>query len=180
VLSANSALQRTSARHLLLFLCVRSGPKPLSFKTLDDAMNDFRLTWLIGDTLRHVSVAEFGRWDFSFESGGGITAECPWRLLRGGAICVSSEDHNQQYGLPAPVDAANEIAGQLAGRPVSQVTVADGSADLHVTFGSEYQLQIIPFSSGYESWEASSPDGFQLIAQGGGQLSGYKPHGRVV
>jgi hypothetical protein len=141
-------------------------------------MDEFRLPWLLGDTLRHVAVGEFGRWDFSFASGGGIAAECPWRLLRDGTIAVSSDDHNQQYGLPAPIDAAGEVVRQLTGRHVSQITIIDGTADLHITFGAGYQLEIVPFSRGYESWQAFSPEGFQLIAGGRGQLSGFKAHGR--
>ena len=32
------------------------------------------------------------------------------------------------------------------------------------------RLEILPISSGYESWEVSAPDGTHTVAQGGGKL----------
>jgi hypothetical protein len=180
--SYNSALQPTPTRATWVVVCysfacglVRLSPDPL-----DDAMNDFELRWLVGDRLRAASPDELGAWNFAFVSGGGIAAECPWRSLQHGTIVLSSADHHQRYGLPATVDAAAELALVVADRRIQGATIIEGTADLHITFDAAYELQIVPFSSGYESWRASSPDGFQLIAQGGGQLAGFNPLDRVV
>lgn len=133
-------------------------------------MNEDQLPWLLGDALRRVTAGEFDRWELTFASGGVITVECPWRLLREGTIVVSSVDHGKRYGLPAPIDAASDLLRHVDGSRVSEVAVIDGTADLHISFGSS-QLQILSFSTGYEAWQSLGPEGDRVIAQGGGQLA---------
>lgn len=136
-------------------------------------MSETELSWLVGNSLVGVEAEESGRWVFRFSGGGSLMVECPWRLLQQGLIAISSDDHKQQFGLPAPIDAAKEISACLAGKSVTAVQIATGTADLTIHFGAD-ELQIIPFSSGYEAWETISPSGFQLIAQGGGQLAEFE------
>lgn len=97
--------------------------------------------------------------------------DCPWRLLRHGSIAVSGEDHRQQFGLPAPIDAAQSATSLLASTIVQSVEVRGGTADLLIGFTGELRLDILPFSSGYESWQVSAPGGKQIIACGGGELA---------
>jgi len=129
---------------------------------------------MVGRTIGEVRLNEPTQWVFSFEAGIGIGAECPWRLLQNGRVAVSSEDHLQQYGLPAPLDAAVVAADRLAPHVVTGVEVRDGTADLVLEFTGHLRLEFIPISSGYESWGVTTPSGFQVIAQGGGQLSGWR------
>ena len=89
-------------------------------------------------------------------------------------MAVSSEDHAQKYGLPLPIDAAAVASELLASKAIVRVEVKQGTADLLLDFADGLRLEIIPFSSGYESWGATTPSGFQLVAQGGGQLSGWR------
>ena len=133
----------------------------------------FDLTWMIGRTIGHVRLNEPTQWSFSFEPGVGIGAECPWRLLQAGSVAISSEDHLQQYGLPAPLDAASVATSLLASQAVTSVEVRAGSADLILEMSGGLRLEIIPFSSGYESWGVTTPSGLHVVAQGGGQLSGW-------
>ena len=79
----------------------------------------------------------------------------------------------QQYGLPSPLDAAAITTDLLQSHPVTRATVHDGTADLVLELGDTLRLEIIPISSGYESWIVCTPSGFQVVAQGGGQLSGW-------
>ena len=137
-------------------------------------MESFDFSWMVGRTIGEVRLNEPTQWAFSFEPGIGIGAECPWRLLRDGCVAISSEDHLQQYGLPAPLDAAAVAADTLAHHPVTAVEVRDGTADLVLQFTGGLRLEFIPISSGYESWGVTTPSGFQVIAQGGGQLSGWR------
>jgi len=95
-------------------------------------------------------------------------------LLQAGRVAISSEDHLQQYGLPAPLDAAAVASALLESRPITHVQVRDGTADLFLDFSGGIRLEIIPISSGYESWGVTTPSGFEVIAQGGGQLSGWQ------
>lgn len=93
--------------------------------------------------------------------------------FRRSTISVSRDDHDQQFGLPSPINAA-AIAGEiLSGVLVLDVKVVEGTADLIIKFAQQKELQILPQSSGYESWQTQDPSGHQVIAQGGGQLSGW-------
>ena len=136
-------------------------------------MESFDLSWMVGRTIGQVRFNEPTQWMFSFEPSIGIGAECPWRLLRCGSVAISSEDHLQQYGLPAPLDAAAVATSLLVSHAVTRVELRHGTADLFLEFGDSLRLEIIPISSGYESWGVTTPSGFHIFAQGGGQLAGY-------
>jgi hypothetical protein len=138
-------------------------------------MNEYELPWLLGSRLATVEAHEFDRWTFAFSQGGTIAIGCPWRLLHNCCIAVSSADHGQQFGLPARVNAATLLIETVGINPVTAVFIAEGTADLSISFGSEQQLQVLVLSSGYEAWESFSPTGFHLIAQAQGQLVGFKP-----
>jgi uncharacterized protein DUF6188 len=135
-------------------------------------MNPFDFSWMTG---RHVQISfsEPETWFVDFGDLGRITVDCPWRLIHEGTIAVSSDDHRQQFGLPAPIDAAEEATSLLAGVPVQGVELREGTADLFIDFERDLRLEIIPFSSGYESWQVSTPSGKHVVAQGGGQLSAW-------
>ena len=90
-----------------------------------------------------------------------------------GTIVVSSEDHGQQFGLPAPIDAAARATSLLEDAKVREVKVREGTADILISLAGDIHLEIIPFSSGYEGWQVTCPSGHQIIAQGGGQLCTY-------
>jgi Family of unknown function (DUF6188) len=137
-------------------------------------MESFDFSWMVGRTIGLVRLNEPTQWSFSFEPNIGIGAECPWRLLQDGSVAISSEDHLQQYGLPAPLDAAAVATSLLASQTVARVEVREGTADLILEFGDSFRLEIIPISSGYESWGVTTPSGFYVFAQGGGQLSGCR------
>jgi hypothetical protein len=137
-------------------------------------MNEYHLPWLLRDTVVNVEAGEAQHWSFNFRQGGTIIVECPWRLLRDGVIFVSSADHGLQFGLPAPIDAATAVSECLANKAVTAVDIAGGTSDLTIHFGSTDKLEIIALSSGHEAWQSISPSGFQVIAQGQGELSGFK------
>ena len=107
-------------------------------------------------------------WFFALGDSLGISVECQWRLIDKGSIAVSGDDHRQQFGLPAPIDAAAHANSLLAGVAVRRVEVRNGTADLLIDFDGDRRLEIIPFSSGYESWRISAPTGKSIVAQGGG------------
>lgn len=136
--------------------------------------DSFDFSWMVGRTISSVALNEPAQWSFSFGAGVGISAECPWRLLKDGRVAISSEDHLQQYGLPAPLDAAAVAADTLGSHPVVRVEIKEGTADLLLEFAGSLRLEFLPISSGYESWGATTPSGFRVIAQGGGQLSGWR------
>lgn len=133
----------------------------------------FDFEWMIGRVITEVNLHEPEFWVFVFQGGGSISVECPWRILEEGHIAVSRDDHNQQFGLPSPIDAATLAREVISGMQVLDVKVNEGTADLTIKFAQQKELQIIPQSSGYESWQMQDPNGHQIVAQGGGQLSAW-------
>lgn len=137
-------------------------------------MSIFDLKWLVGHSIGQVTFSEPENWLFQFTSGGILSVDCPWRVLDQGYISVSHDDHKQQFGSPEPIDAAEVASALLSPLSVTEVEVREGTADLLISFTQGKQLQILPFSSGYESWQIRDPLGVAVVAQGGGQLSSWK------
>ena len=138
-------------------------------------MND--LAWLLQHRFQSITRREYD-WVFVFDNGVSLAVGCLWRLVEGGRIRLTSQDEGQQFGLPAPVDAALEINRRLSLASIVAADLREGLLDLDLHFSSGHILQIIPDSSGYESWELSS-GARQFIAMGGGDLviSGDKKDG---
>lgn len=109
-------------------------------------------------------------WFFGFGTGVFLTTEAPWRLIQQGCVAVSSEDHGQQFGLPAPVDAAREVLSRAGACAVEIASVASDSGDLIVQFSGQIYLQLLQLSSGYESWRLSV-DGSESICMDGGNIA---------
>ena len=95
-----------------------------------------------------------------------------WRLVTQDGVARTSQDDGQQFGLPRPVDAEREANAEMAGRPVTDVTVTPFSGDLVLLMGDR-RLEFLVTSSGYESWEANFiHEGFDyLVVCNGGRLS---------
>lgn len=130
------------------------------------------LDWLI----QHRFVAVTRRdhdWLFAFDDHTNLVVECLWRLVEGIRIRLTSHDDGQQFGLPAPVDAAHEINARLANSTVVTINLRDSTLDLHLMFDTGHSLEIIPDSSGYEAWNVGNADQ-KFIAVGGGNLAVFK------
>lgn len=109
-------------------------------------------------------------WVFVLEPDTQIVVECLWRLIEAGRVRLTSGDHGQQFGLPAPIDAAAEVNRRIAGQFVKHAELRAGILDLDLHLDGGGILQVIPDSSGYEAWNVQSPLG-QYIAAGGGELT---------
>jgi uncharacterized protein DUF6188 len=128
-----------------------------------------QLGWLVGRRFQSLSRREYD-WVAVFDQDAKIVIECLWRLVRSDRIQVTSEDHGQQFGLPAPLDAAAEVNARIAEAAVEAVEVRQGLLDLTLHFSTGHTLQIVPNSSGYEAWNVSNGNK-QFIAVGGGELA---------
>ena len=133
-------------------------------------MDSFDFSYIVGRVITDVKHIEPSQWSFTVGLSLSVGVECPWRILDAGRIAISSEDHLQQYGLPDRLDAASIAANLLASRPITRVEVRESTADLLLEFEGHLSLEVIPFSTGYESWNIFGPSGFHVVAQGGGQL----------
>src|SRR5215208_7054990 len=90
-------------------------------------------------------------WQFVFGEGCSLTVECPWRIVAGGRIAVAHSDHQQQFGLPKPVDVPTETLKLLSNNTVANVTVGQETSDLSIDFDGGARFQLFADSSGYES-----------------------------
>jgi hypothetical protein len=81
-----------------------------------------------------------------------------WRLIQGGRALLSSFDHQQKYGLPAPIDAKEQISIRLEGKICNDVQFDSETADLTLLFGETTKLQVFNFTA-YEIWQIQFPDG---------------------
>ena len=127
------------------------------------------LAWLAQHHLKSVQRREH-EWVFTFDGEASLVVSCLWRLIEKGRIRFTSEDDGQQFGLPAPVDAAAELNGRIANATVEAVVLREHTLDLELRFGTRHVVQVIPDSSGYEAWIAYDHDK-QFIAVGGGELA---------
>jgi hypothetical protein len=111
--------------------------------------------------------------NFTFEFGAGsLAVDCLWRIITDGKVALTSRDHGQQFGLPAPVDAYAAVVSLLDGRQVAEVRLAESSADLVVEFKGGVRLEILTDSSGYEPWNFHAP-GVHLVGLGGGGVADF-------
>jgi len=133
-------------------------------------MSPFDVSWMVGRTAK-VTTENGHRWFVELGDSSRISVECPWRLLLKGKLRLSSEDHNQKYGLPAPIDAAAEANKLLNGSSIANAEIRHGTSDLLLNFEGELRLEIVTVFSGYEAWQFSTPQGRHVLAGCGGELS---------
>ncbi len=130
----------------------------------------FDVSWMLGRAFAEVIFLAPASWSFRFGGGLEIRADCAWRLIVDGHIALSSEDHGQQYGHPSPVDAESQCQTRIVAQKIQSAVVREDTRDIVIVFESGARLEIVPISSGYESWQVAAPDGTQTIAQRGGNL----------
>jgi len=92
-----------------------------------------------------------------FANGTRLTAEY-WRLVIDGAAGISSFDHQQKYGLPAPIDAVKNLCETLRDKLVTNALLDQKTGDLLFDFDGNITLQVLNFT-GYEIWHIHFPDG---------------------
>jgi hypothetical protein len=129
------------------------------------------IDWLTGRTCSR--VYQHYPHNFSFEFGPGVVrVDCLWRIVAGGRLVCTSQDHEQQFGLPTPLDAYAEAESLLRGRCVSAARVREETADLLVEFDGSLLLEVLSDSSGYEPWQFTAP-GVHIVALGGGGIADF-------
>jgi hypothetical protein len=113
--------------------------------------------------------------NFTFEFGdASLAVDCLWRIKVDGRVALTSRDHGQQFGLPAPVDAPADASSRLKGRRVLEARLDENSADLTLEFDGGQRLEVLTDSSGYEPWNLHAP-GVRLVALGGGGIANFSP-----
>lgn len=129
------------------------------------------VNWLTGRACTR--VYEHYPHNFSFEFGPGVLrVDCLWRIVAGGRLVRTSQDHGQWFGRPAPLDAYAEAESLLTGRRVAAVRIRQETADFVIEFDEGLLLELLSDSSGYEPWQLIAP-GVHLVAIGGGGVADF-------
>ncbi len=117
-------------------------------------------------------------WVFAFgdsaADGCVVTTDTLWRVVEAGRIALTSEDHGQPFGLPAPMDVLDRCGALFAGRLARSVSVDPWTADVTIQFDREPRLDIISSSAGYENWQAyfrHADQDMTLVGAGGGAVT---------
>lgn len=111
------------------------------------------LSQFIGQVVEAVTFDQESQgWWFGLRGHGGLRVDCPWQILAEGRLARASGDHQQQYGLPAPIDAADDATQLLRGRRIEAISVDSASADLSLRMDGAVTLRALMDSTGYEAW----------------------------
>jgi len=93
-----------------------------------------------------------------------------WRLLIENKIELVSLDHEQQFGLPKPLDLVEELSRKLAGKHLTKIEVIKDTFDLVLSLTDGHRIEIYISSSGYETYDFSI-DNKRYIGLGSGDIA---------
>ena len=120
---------------------------------------------LTNRTVEAFSIGEHGFCSITLSGGISLTVESLLRYV-GAGIFISTEDHLQQFGLPAPYNAEHDIQGRIVGKVIKRVEIAQGTGDLTLFF-DDGRIEIICTSAGYEAYQLNGPDNLIMVGRGG-------------
>ena len=66
------------------------------------------LDWLQQHRFQSVTRREYD-WLFVFDNSVSLVVSCLWRLIEDGRIRLTSQDEEQQFGLPTPVEDRKSV-----------------------------------------------------------------------
>ncbi len=107
--------------------------------------------WFL-DARPKISRGEEGSWRVAFEPSF-MVSTLQWRLIGARSIIVTSEDDGHHFGHPEPVDAEAKANDAIGESRVSGVKLDERTGDLSVSIGGAISLEIVSYSSGYETWQ---------------------------
>jgi hypothetical protein len=126
------------------------------------------IPWIEGRTVSDIHF-DGPTWGWGFGEDVHLNLETPWRIMAAGQIAFGDRDHEQSFGMSAPVDGEIRAMQLVVGRTVKNATVASESADLTVDFGDGIRLEVFNSSAGYEGWRMDGPNEKWIGGLGGGE-----------
>ena len=96
-----------------------------------------------------------GNWIFYFGERIYASSSGFWRLLKKNKILFISLDNDQQFGLPKPIDLAEELNKILSTQHLKKINVTKDTNDLILTLTDDLTIEIYISSSGYETYDFS-------------------------
>lgn len=133
---------------------------------MDSTHNHIRK--LIGARLESFEKVDYD-WDMRFEGGSTLMFQSLWRLVCEASIEVTSEDDGQKFGLPSPVNAAEQLKAKIGENRISDVRIDEATSDLTFHFGQGLRLEVINTSGGYEAWSLRTKE-VQIIGRNGDRV----------
>ena len=130
------------------------------------------LKWLVGCRIKDIGKQNY-TWFFTFDDSGSITTESTWRLITVEGIKATSDDHGQQFGLPAPFDVIDVAKKTIGQHTIKQYNIDPRTSDLSLHFEDNCVIQFLNLSSGYESWHVVH-GAHEIICMGGGTLHEFE------
>jgi hypothetical protein len=112
-------------------------------------------------------------WFFSLADRILVSTESFWRFVSEQRVFVSSTDHDNWFGLPKPVNAAEWVMPKLEGHTIVKAECNHDTGDLFLDFSGNQYLQFLQTSGGYESWRLRIND-IEHICMGGGRIDSYR------
>ena len=121
---------------------------------------------LKGKTVLSFTIHEHGLCILGLSGDYALSAECLVRFIGADGSFFTVRDHGQQFGLPAPFDAAAAIEERMKGRVIDRASIREEISDLSLYLGSDC-LEVICDSSGYEAYNLRGPGDLIVVAHGG-------------
>ena len=109
-------------------------------------------------------------WYFYFSDKIFASSSGFWRLLIENKIKLVSLDHEQQFGLPKPLDLVEELTRKLSGKHLTKIEVIKDTFDLVLSLTDGHRIEIYISSSGYETYDFSI-DNKRYIGLGSGDIA---------
>jgi hypothetical protein len=89
--------------------------------------------------------SEQGSAQLLFTNGSKLRADY-WRVSKDGKAVISSFDHRQKYGFPAPIDAIAGLRRQLQDKTVADAQLDKETGDLLFQFTDNIKFQVFNFT----------------------------------
>src|SRR5437763_14312207 len=93
---------------------------------------------IIDVNLKSVEKRDY-TWFFHFTDNVSVLTEQLWRLRHHGRIEVTSSDHGERFGPPAPLDARPEGVSAVGDLPVTETRIDALTGALFIAFPAEAQ-----------------------------------------
>ena len=121
---------------------------------------------LTNRTVEGFAIGEHGFCSITFSGGVSLTQESLLRYVGQSGVFISAEDHRQQFGLPAPYDAEQDIRSKMVGKVIRRVEIARDTGDLTLNL-EDGRVEIICTSAGYEAYQVCGPNNLIMVGRGG-------------
>lgn len=95
------------------------------------------------------------KWTFYFAQKIHANSTGFWRLLQNNKLLFVSLDHEQQFGLPKPINLVEELNRLLLGQRLQRIEVIKDTCDLKLILTNGFTIEIYISSSGYETYDFS-------------------------